>query len=113
MWPIRVQKFEAQAAADRERFESEGGKAKKDTSGPKKPSSSYIHFWLDMRRAAAVAPLSPKHPTLSPCSSDKREAVKAANPGLVAKEILVELGVEWKKLSKEEKKARGLGGNRD
>jgi hypothetical protein len=40
-----LQKFEAEAAKDRARFESEGGKPQKDKSGPKKPSSAYIHFW--------------------------------------------------------------------
>jgi hypothetical protein len=122
-WVVRqqscMQKYEALAQKDRARFESEGGKKQKDKSGPKKPSSSYIHFWCVVLERGAMAGVGGRRTTCSTstrtfvaafpatyCSNDQREAVKKANPALQAKEIMTELGAEWKKLSAADKKVR-------
>lgn len=51
----------------------------------------------------ALTPPCPPLPS-SNCSNDQRATVKAANPALAAKEIVSELGAEWKKLDASEKK---------
>lgn len=56
-------------------------KKKKDENAPKKPSSAYIFF-----------------------GQSARASIKAKNPDMPPKEIMRELGVQWKAMSAEEKK---------
>jgi hypothetical protein len=91
-------RFNELAKKDKERYESEmqnytppegqeedvpkkrGGKAKKERTGPKRPTSAYLYFCEAMRNK-----------------------VKEENPDMSGKDITTELGKRWKSLSEKEK----------
>ena len=100
-------KFAELSKKDKERYEKEmenysppsdveeeapkkRGKAKKERTGPKRPTSAYLYFCEDMRKT-----LKEKHPDMS------------------GKDITTELGKRWKALSEKEKAPYVSKGDKD
>ena len=86
--PVRFQKYERLANEDKERYQKEKdsfvpseNESSKKSLGPKKAQTSYMFF-----------------------CGDERKVISKENPELNAKDVLVELGVRWKKLKENDAK---------